>query len=130
MLSVDEAIALQEKVAAARGETVGVDDPNRLRAVLSWPYASTNGLPNYPTLFNKVAVLMQGLIYHKPFCSSNADVAFRCAERILAENGYKLRADPADVERLTKGIELGITTWQRITVWLKRNTVREPAGSE
>lgn len=127
MLTVEQAVLIQAALATELGEPEGIADGDGLKAVLGKPFSTIRGLPAYPTLLNKVAVLMQGLIYEKPFQSANREMALRCAQIILDEHGYSLRPDDSEFDKLAKGIEMGFTTWQRITVWLKRNTSK-PSG--
>lgn len=124
MLTLEQLQRIQQRVAERTGGEAGVRDIDSLRRVQMRPLAQKRGIPQYPTLFNQVAALMQGIAFEKPFVSSNRRTAFLAAACALRQRGWRLQANADDLARVMKGIELGITTWHRITVWLKGNVER------
>lgn len=125
MLTLDEAIWLQAKMAESTGGTAGVEDQEKLRRVLQRPYAMDGGVPKYPALLQKAAVLMQGILFERPFVSANRRTALAAAAVVLHPAGYRLRVEASDYERFAKGVEMGITSWHRVAAWLKGHVVRE-----
>lgn len=131
MISLEHAVALQRRIAAELGTEPGVRDERSLVGVLGRPLATDRGVPRYPTLFNKVAVLMIGVIQEKPFADVNHQVAWAMAASVLDEAGYTIEAPDADVAQMIKGVEMGFTTWHRLTVWIKRHARRKsPRGPQ
>lgn len=123
MITAEKVVSIHGTLSDQQGAPAV--DLEKLRAVLAKPLATQSGLPRYPTLFNKVAVLMQGLVFERPFTEANRETAVQCARLLLERHGYALSVDETEFDRLAKGIELGFTTWQRITVWIKKNTTRQ-----
>src|SRR5690606_8503034 len=92
MILPREAEAIQRIVAESFGDPVGVCDPDALERALSRPFAEKNGIPTYPTYFNKVSALFQSLLEHRPFAGANRRTALVITALLLEEKGYRLRA--------------------------------------
>lgn len=125
MIHPDEAVAIQRVVAERFGDPAGVADPDGLAWALARPFATNGGIPSYPTFFNKVSALFQGLLLRRPFAGANRRTAFCIAALLLKERGYRLVCEPKEVQTLVTGVEMGFTTYHRITVWIKKHAVRE-----
>lgn len=121
MMTFEETLKIYEKVTSQTAPPV---NKKALQSILLKPYATRSGLPAYPTLFNKIAVCMQGMLFEKPFEIHNREVALQCVQYMLQQHSYVLRASNDDIESFVHGIEIGFTTWHRITAWLKQHTVR------
>ena len=98
--------------------------PTRFERALSRPFAEKNGIPTYPTYFNKVSALFQSLLEHRPFAGANRRTALVITALLLEEKGYRLRADADGLKPLLLGMELGFTTWHRVSAWIKGHTTR------
>lgn len=133
MMTLDEAIWLQAKMVESTGGKAGITDKKKLQQVLQRPNAMDGVVPKYPALLQKVSVLMQGILFERPFVSANRRTALAAAAIVLHASGYRLQVEASDYDRFVKGVELGITSWHRVTAWLKGHVVREhftPAGSK
>src|SRR5690625_3790399 len=132
MLTLDEARWLQKKLIETTGGTAEVGDEKKLQQILARPYAVEGVVPKYPALLQKVSVMMQGILFERPFVSGNRRTALAAAAIVLHASGYRLRVEAADYEKFVKGVEIGITSWHRVTAWLKGHVVREhrvPGGA-
>lgn len=125
MIHPREAAIIQEEVAKAFGDRVGVRDEAALHRALGRPFARDNGLPAYPTLFNKVSILLYSLLEARPFEGGNRRTALCIVALVLRENGYTLHCSAEDVKPLLQGVEIGFTSWHRVTAWIKGHTRRE-----
>ena len=103
MLTLDEAVWLQAKIVEATGGTAGVKDPDKLQRILQRPNAMDGGVPKYPALLQKAAILMQGMLYERPFVSGNRRTALAAVAIVLHASGYRLRVEASDYERFAKG---------------------------
>lgn len=126
MILANEAAAVQREVALAFGEPVGVRDQSALEAALARPFALKNGIPAYPTFFNKLSALFIGLIEARPFAGANRRTALLIVALLLKERGYCFSPPAEEVKALLQGVELGFTTWHRVTLWIKRHAKRAP----
>lgn len=125
MLTLHEAIWLQAKMVESTGGTAGVREPEKLQQILARPNAMDGVVPKYPALLQKAAVLMQGILFERPFVSGNRRTALAAAAVVLHASGYRLQVEASDYERFVKGVEMGITSWHRVAAWLKGHVVRE-----
>lgn len=123
MLTLNEVRWLQAKMVEITGGTAGVVDEKKLQRILARPHATDGIVPKYPALLQKVSVLMQGILFERPFVSGNRRTALAAAAMILHNSGYQLRVEASDYERFVKGVEMGITSWHRVTAWLKGHVV-------
>lgn len=124
MIHPEAAIAIQREVASTFGDPVGVRDMDALVRALGRPFATKNGIPSYPTFFNRVSVLFQGMIDGRPFLGANRRTAVTVMAYLLESRGYRLTATKADIDLLLLGVEAGYSSWHRVTVWIKKHSVR------
>ena len=125
MLTLDQAVWLQSEIVKSTGGTAGIADEKKLVQILARPHAVDGVVPKYPALLQKISVMMQGILFERPFVSANRRTALAAAATVLHASGYRLRVEAPDYERFAQGVELGITSWHRVTAWLKGHTVRE-----
>lgn len=124
MILPHEAEAIQRIVAETFGDPVGVRDAEALNRALARPFAEKNGIPVYPTYFNKVSALFQSLAEHRPFAGANRRTALVIVALLLEEKGYQLQVNADRLKPMLVGMELGFTTWHRVSAWIKEHTVR------
>lgn len=125
MVTEEQLIEVYESTVGPIPQDASAALKQKLASIVARPHSTRGGIPAYPTLFAKIASLIQGLVHEKPFPQANREVARVCVERILTGNGYQLTAEDDDIDRLMQGVELGITLPHRITLWLKKHTRRE-----
>lgn len=125
MILPSEAEVVQRVVAQAFGDPVGVRDAAALERALARPFATREGIPVYPTFFNKLSALLVGLTEARPFAGANRRTALCLVALLLKEKGYRFSPPPGEVRTVFQGVELGFTTWHRVTVWIKRHAKRE-----
>lgn len=127
MILASEAATVQREVALAFGDPVGVRDARGLETALARPFAVQNGIPVYPTFFNKLSALLMGLLDARPFEGANRRTALCIVALLLNEKGYRFCPPADEAKALIHGVELGFTTWHRVTVWIKRHAKRATA---
>lgn len=128
MIQPHEAEAIQRIVAQTFGDPVGVRDARALQEALARPFATRNGIPVYPTYMNKVSALFQQLVEKRPFAGANRRTALVIAALLLEEKGYRLKASADALKPLLVGMELGFTSFHRVTAWIKAHSERRPAA--
>lgn len=124
LITAEELKALYESVCGANADAVGAIDIHKIERIARLPDRREGGLPVYPTLFAKVAALVQGLLREEPHHPLDDKVALYCMKRVLEQNGYELHASTQAVEQLLAGVRFGITRTNRISLWLKQHTRR------
>jgi death-on-curing protein len=94
-LSLDEALAIHERVIEAFGGHGGVRDLGLLESALYRPQCGY-----YDDLVSMAAALFESLIMNHPFVDGNKRVAFYATDVFLRLNGWRLEVDAHDAYRL------------------------------
>jgi len=87
-LSLDEAIAIHERLIDKFGGTPGLRDKGLLESALFRPQTGY-----YDDLAQMTAALFESLISNHAFVDGNKRVAFFCCDVFLRLNGWKLKVD-------------------------------------
>lgn len=92
-------------------------------SALASPRAGFGDQDAYPTLIEKVAVLVEHLARNHPLPDGNKRCAFLVVERFLAANGQPIRdADPEIDVPMVEKIAAGEATPNETMRWLKERT--------
>ena len=118
-LSLDEVLAIQERVIDAYGGADGVRDLGLLESALYRPQSGY-----YEDLVTMAAALFESLLMNHPFVDGNKRVAFFATDVFLRLNGWRLevdankahallidllRSDRCDLEHLAEWIRASVT---------------------
>lgn len=87
-LSLDEALALHERLIEEFGGPVGVRDPGLLESALFRPQTGY-----YEDLVGMSAALFESLLMNHPFVDGNKRVAFFATDVFLRINGWKMEVE-------------------------------------
>ena len=115
-LSLDEALAVHERVIAAFGGHSGVRDLGLLESALFRPQSGY-----YDDLVTMAAALFESLIMNHPFVDGNKRVAFFAADVFLRLNGWRLEVDAHEAHGLIlQLLEDGHCDLQHLREWFQR----------
>jgi death-on-curing protein len=120
-LTAEQVLFIHARLIAETGGLHGVRDLAMLESALGRSAASFDGRNLYPDPFAKAAALMESLINNHPFVDGNKRTGIAAAALLLRINGYKLTADPADLEITTLHVAQNKMNLTRITAWLRQN---------
>jgi len=98
-LTVDEVLAIHERLIEVFGGPPGVRDPGLLESAL---YRPRTGY--YQDLAAMAAALFESLVMNHPFLDGNKRVAFFAADVFLRLNGWKLEVDPDEAHTFIIGL--------------------------
>jgi death-on-curing protein len=116
-LSVDEVLAIHERLVDAFGGTPGLRDPGLLESAL---YRPRTGY--YGDLVEMAAALFESLLMNHPFVDGNKRVAFFATDVFLRLNGSKLAVRPDAAHRFLIGLlEAGECDYARLLPWIRRS---------
>jgi death-on-curing protein len=110
------------------GGAQGIRDMGLLLAAVERPKAGLGGKEVYPDLCTKAAALLESLCRNHPFLDGNKRVTYAAAGLFLAENGYRLRPDPA-AETLVLRVAQGETSLSEIAAYLRKQSRRRKRTS-
>jgi death-on-curing protein len=88
-LTLDEVLAIQERLIEVFGGPPGVRDRGLLESALFRPQTGY-----YEDLASMAAALFESLLMNHPFVDGNKRVAFFATDVFLRLNGWKMRVDP------------------------------------
>jgi len=113
-LTVDELLAIHERVIAEFGGGLGIRDPGLLESALYRPQTGY-----YHDLAEAAAALFESLILNHPFLDGNKRVAFFATDVFLRLNGYRLVVAPEQGYRfLMELLEGGICDLAHLGPWI------------
>jgi len=114
----DIVYAIHDAQLAEHGGLPGVMDVGRLEAALGRPQnLAAYGDPDAAALAASYAC---GLARNHPFADGNKRTGWVVARLFLADNGYHLRFDPADVIRTMESVAAGTLTESELAEWFRR----------
>lgn len=114
-LSVDEAIAIQERLIDRFGGQHGVRDRGLLESALYRPQTGY-----YPSLEEMAAAMFHSLLLNHAFVDGNKRIAFFATDVFLRLNGWKIEVASADGESIIiRFLESGDRDINEITNWIR-----------
>ena len=118
--SVDEAIAIHDRLIARFGGTSGIRDEGLLESAL---YRPRTGY--YGDLAEMAAALFQSLLLNHAFVDGNKRAAFFGTDVFLRLNGWRLAVDTASAHTFIVGmLEAGDSDLDTILSWIKESLAR------
>jgi len=116
-LSLDEAIAIHERLIERFGGTPGIRDKGLLESALFRPRTGY-----YADLAQMAAALFESLIANHAFVDGNKRAAFFTCDVFLRLNGWKLRVDVDTAHGLIVGsLEQGKLDYSTILSWIEEH---------
>ena len=121
-ISIDEAIAINEKLVKIFGGSSGVRDLVLLQSALARPQATFGEMDLYPDIFTKATALIQSIILNHPFLDGNKRTAITCCTRFLNRNGYVFKLPVEDTVDFVIDISSKSISFEEIIDWIKTNS--------
>jgi len=119
-LSVDEVLAIHERLIEKFGGAPGIRDPGLLESALFRPQTGY-----YEGLVEMATALFESLILNHPFIDGNKRVAFFTSDIFLRLNGYKFSVDGPDAHAFLMGLfEKNECNFQNLLPWIQKSIVK------
>ena len=116
-LSLDEVLAIQERLIQQFGGPTGVRDLGLLESALYRPQTGY-----YADLSEMAAALFESLLMNHPFIDGNKRIAFFASDIFLRLNGYRIKVDAAEAHTfLIRLLEAGTADKDHLLPWLRNN---------
>ena len=111
--------AIYDRQLAQHGGLAGIRDPGAVESALARP----QNLAAYgePDACDLAAAYAWGLARNHGFSDGNKRTAWVTARVFLADNGCRLRFDPADAVRTVKAVAGGTLAEDVLASWFRRN---------
>ena len=118
-LSLDEVLAIHERVIDAYGGADGVCDLGLLESALYRPQSGY-----YEDLVTMAAALFESLLMNHPFVDGNKRVAFFATDVFLRLNGWRLEVDANEAHALlTELLGTGQCDLAHLAEWIHASVV-------
>ena len=119
-LSVDEAIAIHERLIERFGGTSGIRDTGLLESALFRPQTGY-----YDDIAELAAALFESLVLNHAFVDGNKRVAFFVTDTFLRLNGWKLSVEAAPAHKFIVGmLERGDCSYDKLLPWIRESIVK------
>jgi len=121
-LSLDEAIAIHERLIEKFGGTPGLRDKGLLESALFRPQTGY-----YSDLAHMSAALFESLISNHAFLDGNKRAAYFICDVFLRINGWKLTVDPGAAYMFIIGaLENSSCDFEHLLPWIQQHVVKNP----
>lgn len=120
-LDTDDVLSLHNKMYKATGGTPGIRDIGALESALYHAYASFEGKDLYPTVEEKAARQVYGIIRNHPFIDGNKRTGLFIMLVFLELNGIRLKFSQYELIQLGIGIAEGKASSKYIKKWISRH---------
>ena len=119
-LSLDEALAIHERLIECFGGASGVRDLGLLESALYRPQTGY-----YRDLAELATALFESLLMNHPFIDGNKRVAFFATDVFLHLNGWAFEVEPRAAHAfLVELLDQGRCDFERLLPWIRRSVVR------
>ena len=105
------------------GGSLGIRDVGGLESSIAQPQMSFGGTDLYPSIPEKAAALGFALIQNHPFIDGNKRIGHAAMEAFLFMNGFELRAEVDDAEKVILDVAAGSMSRQEFLAWVQAKTV-------
>ena len=119
-LSLDEVVAIHERLIDRFGGPAGIRDLGLLESALYRPQTGY-----YHDIVEMAAALFESLLMNHPFVDGNKRVAFFAVDVFLRLNGWKLEVQPEPAHDFLIGLlEQGECDFDHLLPWLHASMTR------
>ena len=123
-LSLQEILALHEKVIIQSGGISGTRETAALESAVAQPEMTFGGNDLYPTIAEKTAALGFSLIQNHPFLDGNKRAGHAAMEVFLLLNGYEISAQVDEQEQIILSVASGGLSREKLSKWLSQKITK------
>ncbi|MEX0784058.1 MAG: type II toxin-antitoxin system death-on-curing family toxin [Dehalococcoidia bacterium] len=105
--SFEQVVDLHHRAMMEEGQAAVLAAPEKLESALYRPQAEAFGEEFYPTLAEKAAALLQGVVIAHPFVDGNKRAGVLAMLALLAVNGVEMVADEGALYDLVIAVTTG-----------------------
>ena len=121
-LSLDEILAIHDRVLEEFGGEAGVRDPGLLESALYRPQTGY-----YQDLAEMAAALFESLLINHPFLDGNKRASFFATDVFLRLNGWRLRVEPQRAHQfLVDILSKSQADFEHLLPWIRSSVERLP----
>lgn len=125
VITLEQLLELHALVIQETGGSQGLRDLGRVEAALATQTQNIFDEELYPTLYEKAAALVRGIVADHPFVDSNKRTAMLCGLVFLELNGLRFKAEQGEIEDFAVRIATDHLDVPAIAEWLRVHTRQE-----
>lgn len=119
-VTIEEVVRINETILGAKPE---IRDAGLLASAVGRPAQVVFGEDAYPTLFGKVAALMESICLNHAFVNGNKRTAVVAAIHMLNWNGHDLLSDQMELVDITLDIVEHRIDREKLAEWIELHSV-------
>ena len=121
-LSIEDVLSLHDYMVDRYGGSVGVRDIGRLESVIASQSQEVFGQELYPTIYEKSAAIMRGIVQDHPFTDANKRSGTICATSLLEWNGFRISTELKELEDFAVRVAVEHLEIPEIAQWLESHS--------
>jgi death-on-curing protein len=118
-ISLEQLLQMHALIVNETGGSTGLRDLGRLEAAIATQSQNVFGEELYPTLIDKAAAIIRGIIADHPFVDGNKRTAILTGLTLLEINDLRFRAQSGEIEDFAVLIATDKLDVPAITAWLR-----------
>jgi death-on-curing protein len=122
ILSLEQLLEIHALVVEATGGSIGLRDLGRLEAAIATQTQNVFGEELYPSLIDKAAAIIRGIIADHPFVDGDKRTAMLACLTLLEINGIRFAAEPGELEDFAVKVANDMLDIPSIVAWLRERT--------
>jgi death-on-curing protein len=123
LITVEDLIALNQRIAGLSGGTTGVRDMRRVEYAVQRPFDTFAKRSVYRTPYDKAAAIMEIIIRGQPFEAANKATAVVAGAALLrAQTGKRVNIPVEEGVQVAKAIENGELGTDELAHWFKAHS--------
>ena len=124
VLTLEQLLEFHALVISQTGGLDGLRDLGRLESVMATQTQNVFGEELYPSLPEKSAAIIRGIIADHPFVDGNKRTAMLAGLTFLELNGFKFKAKKGELENFAVKIAVKKLDVTEIAAWLKEHITK------
>jgi death-on-curing protein len=118
-LSLEQLLELHALVAETTGGSTGLRDLGRLEAAIAAQTQNVFGEELYPSIIDKAAAVIRGIIADHPFVDGDKRTAMLAGLTLLQINNIQSTAKPGEIEDFAVKVAIDKLDTPVIVLWLR-----------
>ncbi len=118
-ISLEQLLQIHALIVNETGGSIGLRDLGRLEAAIAAQSQNVFGEELYPTLIDKAAAIIRGIIADHPFVDGNKRTAMLTGLTLLEINDLRFSAQSGEIENFAVLIATDKLDVPAITAWLR-----------
>ncbi len=123
-LTLEQLLEIHAVVIDSTGGSNGLRDLGRLESVIAVQTQSVFGEYLYPSLHEKAAAIIRGIIADHPFVDGNKRTGMLAGLTFLSINGYEFKSNKGELEDFAVKVAVKKLDVAEIALWLKSHSAK------